>query len=245
MQFQFSYYLVPLVVSGGISALLAVFVFFNRHKRTAPQILAILVAATVWSVTEALILASVGLEWKLLWHNVRFFGSTLVVLAVFLHALEYTNREQWITRESVIALSAVLVVTNVLAWTELAFDHGLIRASYQLVQVESMTLIEFEFGPLFYVNAVYSYLLLFGAAGMYVAEFLRRSGTYRLQTGGLIIGTLVPWGMNGLYLLGYSVVDLTAFGFTVTGVVFVAQFYRRNRPSASGLDPEGEGRTPR
>jgi PAS domain S-box-containing protein len=31
--------------------------------------------------------------------------------------------------------------------------------------------------------------------------------------------------MNGVYLLGYSPLDLTAFGFTVTAVAFVAQLY--------------------
>jgi PAS domain S-box-containing protein len=226
MQFQFSFYLVPLALAAGISAVLGVFVYVNRHKRTAPQILGILVAALVWSAADALRLASVDPAAKVLWHNLRFVGSTLVVLAVFLHALEYSNRERWVAWQSAAAVGSVFAVTLVLVWIEGLLGHGLVRADYEVVTAGSLVLLEFEYGTWFYVNAAYSYLLLVATAGMYIVEYVRRAGTYRFQTAGLIVGTLVPWTMNGLYLGGYSIVDLTAFGFTVTGVVFVAQFYR-------------------
>jgi len=223
---QFSYYILPLAAAAAISGVLAVFVYTNRRKRAALQILGILVAAFVWSAADAMRLASVDVTAKLLWHNVRFFGSTLVVFAVFLHALEYTNRERLITPWTVGAVGAVFVVTIVLAWTESVLGHGLVRADYELVQVGSTVLVEPEYGTWFYVNAMYSYVLLLATAVMYLIEFVRRSGTYRLQAAGLLLATTAPWAMNALYLVGYSVVDLTAFGFTVTGVVFAAQFYR-------------------
>ncbi|QLD88582.1 PAS domain-containing protein [Natronomonas salina] len=226
MEYQLSVYLVPLVLAAAISAVLAGFVFANRRKRTAMGILGILVAAVVWSATDAMRLASVDLSAKLLWHNLRFVGSTLVVFSVFFHALAYTNREKWITARTMALVGSVFAVTIALAWTESLLGHGLIRADRELVEVGTLVLVEFEYGPWFYVNAAYSYLLLVVTAGLYLVEFVRRTGTYRLQAGGLLLGTLVPWGMNGVYLAGFSPVDLTGFGFTVTGVVFVAQLYR-------------------
>jgi PAS domain S-box-containing protein len=226
MAFQFSFYLLPLVAAACISALLAGFVYRNRENRTAPQILGILVAAFVWSAADAMRLATVDPTTKLLWHNVRFVGSTLVVFAVFFHAIEYTNRERWISPPTVAAVGSVFAVTVVLAWTEPILGHGLIRAGYEVETIGSLVLLDFEFGTWFLVNAAYSYALLVPTAGMYLLEVIRRSGTYRLQAAGLLLVTLPPWAMNALYLAEYTLVDLTAFGFTVTGVVFAAQFYR-------------------
>jgi PAS domain S-box-containing protein len=226
MQFQLSLYLLPLAIAAVVSALLSAVVFGNRHQRTAPQTFGVLFAAAIWATADAMRLASVDPAAQLFWHNARFFGSTLVVFAVFLHAVEYTNRERWITPRTVTALGSVFVVTLLLVWTEAALGHGLIRLDQELVQVGALELLRFEYGAWFYLNAGYSYLLLAATAGLFALESLRRTGTYRLQAAGLFLGTTIPWGMNGLYLAGYSPVDLTAFGFTVTGFIYVAQLYR-------------------
>ncbi|MEF8809226.1 histidine kinase N-terminal 7TM domain-containing protein, partial [Natronomonas sp.] len=225
MEFQFSVYLVPLAAAAVLSAVLAVVVFRGRNKRTAPQIFAVLVATVLWAAADALRLAVLDSTAALVLHNVRFLGSTLVVIAIFLHAMEYTGRGDLLTRRSVAGLSAVLVVTNVLVWAEIPLAHGLIYAGFEPTQVGSITVFEVAFGPWFYLNAAYSYLLLLVAMAMYVTEFLRRRGTFRRQTGGLLVGMTVPWVMNAVYLAGFSPIDLTAFGFTVTAVALVAQLY--------------------
>ena len=222
---QFWLYVVPLAVAAVISAGLTVVVFQNRHKRTAPQILAVLIGATFWAAADALRLLSSDLSLQLFWHNVRFLGSTVVVLAAFLHALEYTNRERWLRPPWVAVAAFVFVVTNLLVWTTEPLGHDLIRAGAEQVAVGSQTILEFEHGPWFFINAAYSYLLLAAAVAMYAFEALQRSGTYRRQAAALIVAMAVPWLLNLVYVLGYVVVDLTGFGFTVTAVVFVAQLY--------------------
>jgi PAS domain S-box-containing protein len=225
MSLQFSIYTVPLALAAGLSAALVAEVFRLRDRRTAPQVLGVLVATTIWAGADALRIASDDPAQKLLWQDVRFLGSTLVVLALFLHALEYSNREQYITTRSLVALSAVFVVTNGLVWTDQLVGHDLVITGYRTATVGSTTVVEFDYGPWFYLNAAYSYLLLAGAMGMYVTEFLRRRGAFRRQTAGLILALSVPWTLNGVFLLGYSPIDLTAFGLTVTAVAFVAQLH--------------------
>lgn len=225
MELQFSIYIVPLVVAAALSAVLAAVVFRSRNQRTSPQIFAILVATFVWAAADALRLAVVEQSVSMILHNVRFFGSTLVVLGVVLHAIEYTGREEWITRRSIVGLSAVPVITNILVWTDVPFGHGLIYAGIERTQIGSVTALEITFGTWFFINAGYSYLLLVAAMVMYATEFLRRRGTFRRQTAGLLVGMTVPWMMNGVYIAGFSSFDLTAFGLIVTALAFVAQFY--------------------
>ncbi|WP_254838184.1 histidine kinase N-terminal 7TM domain-containing protein [Natronomonas marina] len=229
MPLQFSMYVVPLALAAVVSAVLAAAVYGNQNKRTATQLLAILVATFIWAGADAVKLAVTDPASKLLWHNVRFLGSTLVVLAVLLHALEYTGRSKWLSRGSIAGLGMILAATNVLAWGDYFVTSGLldglVYAGFETARVGSATVIDVQYGPWFFVNAVYSYVLLLGAMGMYVSEFLQRTGTYRRQTGGLIVALAVPWAMNGIYLAGFSPIDLTAFGFTVTAVAFFAQFY--------------------
>jgi nitrogen-specific signal transduction histidine kinase len=225
MEFQFSVYLVPLGAAAVLSAVLAAVVFRGRNQRTAPQILAVLVATFIWAAADALRLAVLDPTAVLVLQNVRFLGSTLVVIAIFLHAMEYTGRGELLTRRSVAGLSAVLVVTNVLVWAEIPLSHGLIYTGFEETGVGSITVLEVAFGPWFYVNAAYSHLLLLVAMALYVTEFLRRRGTFRRQTGGLLVGMTVPWMMNVVYVAGFSPIDLTAFGFTVTAVALVAQLY--------------------
>ncbi|MBK7177397.1 MAG: PAS domain-containing protein [Chloroflexi bacterium] len=71
----------------------------------------------------------------------------------------------------------------------------------------------------FWLHAVYSYILLFSGTVL-IYRFLRQSSRlYWPQTMVILIGIFVPWLANLLFLLGVTTIDLTPFGFTVTGLV--------------------------
>jgi hypothetical protein len=57
MPLQFSMYVVPLALAAVVSAVLAAVVYGNQNKRTATQLLAILVATFIWAGADAVKLA--------------------------------------------------------------------------------------------------------------------------------------------------------------------------------------------
>lgn len=226
MDWQVSLYLVPLVLAGLISGTLALLAYPKRDSRTAPQTIAILLSATIWALADAARLFVVDLSWKLTFLDIRFVGSTLLVLATWLFALEFTNRERWLTRSHIVAYGAPFAVTLVLVATSGTLEHGLIRSGVVTLEQNGLQLADIQFGPWFYVNAAYSYSLLLATMTLYGVEVLRRpAGIYRRQTVAIAISLLVPWILNALYLADVTLVDLTAVGLTVTGVAYYAAIF--------------------
>jgi len=230
MALQFSPLLVPLVLAALVSTALAAVVYPQRDNGPAQQLLAILTATAIWAAADAARLGVTQPSMKLLWHNARFLGSTLIVLAVLMHALAYTGRTEWVTSRTGTALAAVFAVTNMLAWTDYALHGGplnaLIYTGYETTTVWSATVLDIQYGTWFFINAAYAAVLLSVALGLYVSESRRRAGMARRRTLSLALALALPMVTYGLYLTGVSPVDLTAAGFTLTGAVFFARFRR-------------------
>lgn len=227
MAWRLSWFVVPLVLTTVTTLVLAAFAYRNRDKRTAPQVLGILLGASIWAGADAVTLAHTSESVMMGANDARFIGSTLLVFSVIVFALEHTNREHWLHRRYVSWLALPFAITVFLAVTEgVVMDHGLIRAGVRTVETAGLVVPEFSFGPWFWINAAYSYGLLLVALVLYVAEFVRvDASTYRQQIAALIVALLVPWLMNGFYLTGLTPVDLTGAGLAVTGVLFYASLF--------------------
>jgi PAS domain S-box-containing protein len=89
--------------------------------------------------------------------------------------------------------------------------------------------LDVAYGPWFWAHTVYSYLLLSLASIQLLAVVLRSPDLYRRQSGVLLLGLLLPWVSNGLYLSGLVPVpnlDLTPFAFAFSGIAFVVGLFR-------------------
>jgi PAS domain S-box-containing protein len=72
-------------------------------------------------------------------------------------------------------------------------------------------------------------VLVLAATLLLVRSALRSATVYRRQSVALLIGALMPWGGNAIYLAGLSPapgLDLTPFAFTLTGLVLVASIFK-------------------
>jgi PAS domain S-box-containing protein len=226
MVWQTTPYTIPLLTAGAVSAGLLTVAVRSRDKRGAIPLGGVLVAAIIWSVGDAVRLSTTDETLKVVMNDVRFLAPILVTVSIFLFAAEYTNRNQWLTRRRIAGLFAVHAVTFVLVWTNPW--HGLVRQGVTLHSDPGFVLMEIQWGPWYYVHAAYSYVLLVGAALMLVDQ-LRHSGdvdTYRGQTLTILVAQVVPWGMNAAFIAGMTEVDLTPFGFVVTGGMFAIAMFR-------------------
>jgi PAS domain S-box-containing protein len=226
MGWQQTPYTLPLVAAAIVSTALLVVTYRNRSKRGAVPLIGVLVAATTWSLADAVRLSSTERIVKLVMNDIRFFGPVLVTVSVFLFAAEYTNREEWLSQRRVMALFAPHILTLALVWSNPW--HGLVREGVTTDQSLSFVMMDINWGPWYYVHAGYSYLLLVAAALM-LALKLRDSadvGTYRGQASAILVATMVPWGLNAAFVAGLTEVDLTSLGFTVTGSMFAVAVFR-------------------
>ncbi len=227
MNLQYTPYALPSLVGAAISALVVLFTLRRRGPGVIP-FLVLMSGAALWGFTSALELMMTEKIAHQIAIRVVYFGITTAPGAWLAFSLEYTGRTKWLTRRNIAllfiepALVILAVITNDL--------HHLYWASIEFVPLGRALASIVTYGPLFWVHAVYSYLLLLGGTGLLIRAFVRSPGVYRGQATMLLIGSVVPWLANALYLSGLSplpsFVDLTPLSFTITGLAMGWSIYR-------------------
>ena len=227
MAWQVTTYTAPMLGAALISLLLAIIAFWSRGQRTALPLVGVLVGTTIWCGASGLQISSTELGAKLFWRNLRFLGTTIAVPSVFLFAAAFTNREQWLTWRRIALIGIPELLVNVAVWTNPA---GLFRADATIRTDLSFRAMEITFGPLFFAEAAYQYLLLLAMTYWLLDEFRRsrkrETAVYQSQAGLVLIAICVPWVVNISYVAGLTPVDLTPLGFVGTGVLFAVGFFR-------------------
>ncbi|MGD8751862.1 MAG: histidine kinase N-terminal 7TM domain-containing protein, partial [Anaerolineales bacterium] len=191
----------------------------RRRAKGANAFTLLMVGVTIWSLGYAFEISAADLAIKLIWAQVQYLGIVLVPTAWIIFASQYSGRDEWITPRTLalLTIEPVIILTLVLTNN----FHKLIWVSLQLDTSGNYVLLDYTYGWGFWLNAIYSYVLLVIATTLLTRSFMHSSSLYRRQTGIILIGALAPWLGNVVYLLGLSPVpnlDLTPIAFTFTGI---------------------------
>ncbi len=130
MHWQYTPYVLPLVIAAAVSAAVA---FFAWRRRPAPGVMSLvflMLGVCEWSLGYAVGMASADLAAKVFWAKVQYFGIVSVPVMWLILALQYTNREKWLTRRNRVLLAIMPLLTLLLAWTN--ESHGLIWSDMRL-----------------------------------------------------------------------------------------------------------------
>jgi len=219
-------YTLPLAIAAVVTGVLVVVAYRNRETNGSWPLIAGLLGVLLYTVGDGVKITATPLELKLFAQTISYVGTFLVTGAVFLFAAEYTGRDQWLRPRRVAAIFGFHTVTFLLLITNRA--HGLMRESVELIDQYGFVQLHVQWGTWDYIHTVYSYLLLVAGAWLLLVE-LRRSKhvqAYRGQTLTILVSMAVPWSLSIANVTGLTPVDLTALGFTVTGVMMTLAVYR-------------------
>jgi PAS domain S-box-containing protein len=200
------------------------------RRRKIPGSLAftcLMSAVGEWTFTSALELAGSDLPTQLFFHELKYLGIVATPVAAVTFALLYSGRGRWLLPKGLLALSLMPIATLVLLWTNPT--HGVVLASVGFDPSGPIPGLATTVGFWFWLHVGYSYLLLGCATAILVAMLLRSSQVYRSQVVAMLVGILAPLLSNGVYLAGYTPfphLDLTPFGFTITGIAIFLAFFR-------------------
>jgi PAS domain S-box-containing protein len=228
MHWRYTPYLWLLLTSAVIAAALGVYA--RRHRRDVPgasPFVILALAATVWSLANAMELAGADLFTKLVWANVQYLSYVTLPAAWLALALAYTGQDKWLTRRRVAWLSVEPIITVILVWTNDL--HGLVRRSVYLDTSGPFSVIGRTHGPWFWINAVYSYVLLFAATYLLVRALVHAPSLYRGQTLVLLLGFLVPFVWNTSYNLGLNSIlryDIAPAVISASGIAIAWSLFR-------------------
>ncbi len=210
-----------------MSAGLAFYMWQRRPARGATALALRLMAVTEWSFGYAMELGSPTLEGKLFWTNFNFLGIVTGTVFWFIFALRYTRHDRWLTRGTLALLFTPSVITLGLTWTNEA--HGLIRSVSKLDTTGPFPVFAPTYSTGFWAFWYYALALLIASTLLLLHKLLTSQGLYFNQAVALLVGMLLPWTGNIIYLSGHSPLhglDLTPFSFALSGLVLAWGLFR-------------------
>ncbi|HEX9015287.1 MAG TPA: histidine kinase N-terminal 7TM domain-containing protein, partial [Chloroflexota bacterium] len=169
----------------------------RRIPGAAPFAVACLFAA-LWPVGEAFQLSSRSLPVALFWLDVQYFSLAAIPVAWAAMSLQYVTGGKWLTPRGLLLISIIPAVTVLMVWTNDL--HGLMWTRAQLDLSGPTPIIHKSWGPWFWVNGMYTYLLLLGSGALLTWTMMRSPGQFRGQPLSLLAGLAVPLIANVHYI---------------------------------------------
>ncbi|NJN44705.1 MAG: hypothetical protein HC806_08295 [Anaerolineae bacterium] len=227
MQFQFSSFSVPLFVVSAISILLVIYIWRQRNQSGAVGLFALTLAGTIWATGYAFEIAGTDLATKVFWAKIQYFGITTVPLSWLVFALQFTNRNRWLTPRNVILLGIIPFLTLALVLSN--ESHGSIWPDYQLDSTGPFLALEVSHGIGFWVYWIYSQVLVLAGTFLILRTLYRTQKVYQVQGRIILVAVLIPWFGNAVYLSGINPIpqlDLTPFGFVLSAIALAWGVFR-------------------
>ena len=222
MQFHYTPYIVPLLISSIITSIVAYYAWQRRATTNGALALALLaLACAEWSFGYALEIAGANLPTKIFSGKSQYIGIVSVPLALVIFAYSYLTKGTRMTRRNVTLLSIVPLITLILAFT--TEYHGLIWKDFHIRTVGAFSALEVTHGFWFWIYWIYSNILLLLGTIFILRSFKQTKGLFRRQNIILLIAVLTPWVGNVLYVSHLSPIpnlDITPFAFAISVVVF-------------------------
>jgi len=210
-------------VGAGLCAMVIGLAWRHRDKPAALAFIGLMLGFGGWAVLYAIQLGATTPAGQLVWQRVALAVGGTIPTLWFVFTLQYTNRDDWLTRATLAVLALEPVAFALLTLTNPA--HNLIWYGAAFPAAGTPRVVLLAFGPGYYMHIIYGYLLVtYGLAALVVA-LVRASRLYRTQTALLIAGVLPPFTANILYTARVDwgplpALDLTPLVLPATGLLF-------------------------
>ncbi|HMQ52581.1 MAG TPA: histidine kinase N-terminal 7TM domain-containing protein [Anaerolineae bacterium] len=214
---HFTPHISPLLLAGLVSVLLGIYAWRRRSTTGATAFTLLTLTVAIWSFGYVLEIASGDRAVKIFWAKVQYFGITGTPLAWLAFALQFTNREKWLTRRNIALFAVIPLLTIPIVWT--TEWHGLLWSRIDFDPQAPFEPLKLSYGLWFWVNWLFANVMLIIGSGLLINMFLRAPRLYRMQTGLLLLVALAPWLGNAIYVLGFAPLtnfDLTPVGFALS-----------------------------
>ncbi|HEY73125.1 MAG TPA: PAS domain S-box protein [Thermoflexia bacterium] len=227
MALQGTPYVILLIATAIVSAASALYVY-SRHRIPGNRTMVLTaLAGAAWLVGYALELASVDIPSKIFWNQIQYVGIVIVIATWLVFTFQYTGREKWLTRRTLILLSIDPILTLLLVFTNEA--HGLIWGPPMLdIEGPFLTLVR-PHGAGFWIHATYSYALLLTTAFLLAQMLVRSRHLYRRQARLLLFATSLPILGSALMIFGINplrYLDLAPLSFTAASLMLTWSLFR-------------------
>lgn len=213
--------------SGAVAMAIGAGALRKRPDPMAWPLALMMFAVVAWAIPHAISLGYTDVEQVSFWHRMRYPGTVFTPVLYLVVSLKYAGYDRLLSRRLYGGLVVVPVLTVVAVWTNQF--HGLFWASTSVVRVGATSVFVPEYGPWYWVNLGYLYLITAVGLLTLLGVVVRAGRLYRKQAGLMFVGGIVPLAVNGIVNVAAreeAMIDFTTTALAVSGVTFaVALFY--------------------
>jgi len=218
----------PLALILAIGAvILASFTHFAWKRRRAPGIIPVLVlfiAAMVWMVAFAISLTRTDLATSILMNDLAYPAIVTIPVAYLVFALWYTEQDYRPSRLFLLLLFVIPVLCVCLVLTNDL--HHLYYTGFSALAGPRNSLIwTFDRGPLYWITASYSFVLILAALLLFVIRYRTVGTLFRTQISLILAAGFVPFLATLIYFLDLGPdagFDWTPVTFVISGFALIA-----------------------
>lgn len=225
----YSFLPVDLIFFGAaiVSLFIAVIIFIKKVEPGGTAFGLTMLAIALWLFFRVFEGVSEDIASKVFWAKFEYLGIATLPPSYFIFSSQFCRKDKWISKRNLILFLLIPFSTLILVFTN--EYHSLIWKDIYPSNIPGVENLIYVHGLFFWVNTLYSYILLLWGIYRLTKAFLNFSKLYRLQGFLLILASIVPWLGNILYIFGLSPVkglDLTPIGLSFSGLVIAVSIYR-------------------
>jgi len=219
-------YLAALLVSSAVCGFMGYLAIANRNRRGARAFGVLVGVLLLWALTEIVELVSAEPSVAAVARRLRFVFIPFIPVAVLVIALQYTDREEYVSSGTVGLLCLIPAVTAGLVVTNP--EHGFVWTAGTMVAVPPYSVYEVTYRPWFWIYFAYTQVLISLAVVLFVRWGIGAEGPYRRQAQYIVVGISAPWLGNLLEITGLwnSAADLGPILTTITGLCIGVAVFR-------------------
>ncbi|MEO8397560.1 MAG: histidine kinase N-terminal 7TM domain-containing protein, partial [Chloroflexota bacterium] len=217
---SYSVVMIALGLAAILSGLLAERAWRGREtsRGVAVALTVMMLVMVFWIALYTLEIAATTAAVKQFADRAKFLGIVAGPVAWFVFAMQYNGRTIWATRQRLLLLSIIPIITTLLIWTN--NSHHLMWKSFSIVQNGEFSLTDTPPAIWFWIHSAYSYLLVLSSTVVLFRQFMSSPSVYRRQLIAVLVAIGAPTVANFVTLFGNLPIDLTPFAFVITGLSF-------------------------
>ncbi|MCK5100378.1 MAG: diguanylate cyclase [Desulfobacteraceae bacterium] len=215
-----------LLISSGITLFLSFYASRKLRSIGSVSYILLMISISFYSFGYAFELYNTTVEGIYLALKIEYIGITTMPTFWVILAMKYTGHWKKLPPYAYVLLSIVPVIIIILVYTN--NFHHLYYTELGINKEGPFPLASISKGVCYYINILYSNILIFGGNVLFFRMILHTSGIFKKQAAVMFFTSLIPWVGNILYQLGLSPygIDITPFFLTTTGPLFALALFR-------------------
>ncbi len=225
MSWEFTPYLVVVILAAALCAGLSVYVWQRRAHFAAKYLFGLMFSAAIWCGIYAIEIAAADANANLFWNRFKYFGIVFVPVAWLFFSLGFAGFGRLITRATVTLALIFPTITLTIIW---GYDF-LFWSEKAFIEGEAFNYLDLSYGSWFWVHTGYSYLCLLIGTFIVVRHYFMEKGVQRSQAGIVLAGSMFPFLANAISISPLNpnpALDFTPVAFSMSSLLFSWALYR-------------------